>query len=190
MRGHFLLTLRLTLMHCLALAGTVLGSTAEAASPMCQRSTLPADIQQALGKYFEPLKIQDPGTLTAEMLARWQAESPTTCPGIISGHLQGRRSIDYVLLLVEPVSQAYRLIAFREQMAGIYSFKVLELGNSGASNRFLRALSPAMRANASLPNSKDGALLVSGSGGSYAAAIFYIDNNGDFLRQPVAYPSG
>jgi len=176
-------------LSLLPLAVSGLSRAAEPPSALCQISALPADIQQTLGKYFQAWKIQDPASLTPDMATRWQAEAPSTCPGIMSGHFESRRRTDYMLLVIDPSTQGYRLIAFREQTAGMYGFKVLELGASGGGSRFLRVLSPMMRANASLPNSKDGVVLVS-SDSRGLTAMFYFWDNDDFMRQQVPYPSG
>ena len=176
-------------LSLLLLAITGVSRAAEPASALCQSSALPADIQQSLGKYFQGWKIQDPASLTPDMAAHWQAEAPNTCPGIMSGHFESKRRIDYMLLMIDPSTQGYRLVAFREQTAGLYGFKVLELAASGGASRFLRALSPAMRASASLPESREGVVLVS-SDSRGLIAMFYYWNNDDFMRQQVPYPSG
>lgn len=177
--------------ECLSLLPLAVTGLACAAEPsaLCQISTLPQDVQQTLGKYFQALKVQDPASLAPDIATRWQAEAATTCPGIISGHLVSRRRTDYLLLLTDPASQGYRLVAFIEQTAGVYAFKVLELGASGAPNRFLRALSPALRASASLPQDKDAVVEVSNDGRGLTATFFYWDKD-EFMRQQAPYPPG
>lgn len=171
----------------LTLAVPGLAQAAEPAAALCQLSTLPQDVQRALGRYFQSWKVQEPATLAPEMATRWQAEAASSCPGIMSGHLESRRRTDYVLLLIDPASGGYRLVAFREQTAGMYGFKVLELGSSGAPNRFLRPLSPSMRAGASLAPDKEGVVVVSNDGRSLSATFYFWDKE-EFMRQQVPYP--
>jgi hypothetical protein len=187
MRRHILVAGWLALTACLPLAGTRVCSAAEPGNRLCQAASLPDDVQEALGKYFTGWKIQDPTTLSPDMMSRWQVEAPTTCPGLIGAHFQGRRQLDYLLLLVDPAGQGYRLVAFRMQTANIYSFKVLELGASGGANRFLRGVSAAMRAASGLPSSKEGAVLVSSDGTKLVATLYFWDKE-DFMRQAVPYP--
>jgi hypothetical protein len=154
---------------------------------LCQLASLPADIQAALSRRFPGWKIVEPGDLTQDMLARWSADTPGTCPGIVSGHLEKRSVTNYLLLLSGADQQSYGLVAFREEAPGLYGLKLLEQAQSGAGVRFLRLVSPAKKYADHVRSSGDAVLLVTAAGDGIGAMLYFWDE-ADYDHRAVPYP--
>jgi hypothetical protein len=168
------------------MAASSMSGNPEAWRGLCRADSLPADIREALHSSFEDWRIEEPQDLSQNALARWMADTPQSCPGIVSGHLKNRRSLDYVLLMVSRDSQAYRLYVFTEQGRNLYAFKLLAQSDTDARDTFLNHANPPARYLPPRSSSAGDGILLIGVGEKGTGTMLFYWDQGDY--QMVTLP--
>jgi hypothetical protein len=118
----------------------------EELSGLCRLDSLPQDVRGSLTRNFAAWKVQEPANLSVRARTRWGEERPLTCPGIAVGHFQDPKSASYAVLLVpiNRVSDAYKLLIYTVQSGQFYGFKAVAQSETGGSEVFVSSV-PTVR---------------------------------------------
>jgi hypothetical protein len=125
--------------------------SAQAAPQTCQVSGLPEDVRNVLESEYGGWRIQSAGDLQAGFQKAWEAKRPGQCPGIVSGHFEGKADLSYALLLIprSKAEQAYRLIVFSKKSGKDSYFSIVldQSDTESASGAAIYRAEPGLQFN-------------------------------------------
>ena len=110
---------------------------AQEAPQVCADSVLPDGVRAALANEYGEWRIETAADLSADYQKAWVAKRPNDCPGITSGHFEGKSEPSYALLLIPraKAAQGFRLIVMsKARDKGGYSANVLEQDDKTSVN--------------------------------------------------------
>lgn len=102
----------------------------------CRISRLPKEAQVLLNREYANWRPKDVSDLGADDRQYWSKAHTRGCPGIAAGHFEGPYQLSYALLLVpkSESTQGYRIVVLTKVTDDSYTLRVLDLGDSGASD--------------------------------------------------------
>ena len=161
---------------------------------LCNLESLPLDVQTHLKRDFASWKVQEPADLSTFTHGRWESEMPLACPGIATGRFDDAKNLSYAVLLVPQghLHANYKFLVFSPKAGQqAYDMLVLDSGDSGAANLFIRAVrvskffNEASRTKFKVQTSEC-ILFVDAAESEYETDVYFW-TDGRYRQEPVDY---